>query len=218
MGVCCNKIENKTNKDALKKENSSLTQLKNQPVDYQKSKGSLPITLDQVNKSIDEWKELTKRRKPNRVLNEQFKIDPEDDLNNCLRELKCDETDRRRNSKYHLNENFQGSIDVSNNEINQDFLNINKRVIKNFSDISSTINFTCLNSKDLISSKLNKIQLQALHANSHSMLTFIEELNMQNMCINKRRESNNTNPMPSRNNKMYIQNNNIFNAKSKIFL
>jgi len=261
MGVCCTKSaktsksteQTKYSKDT--KENKStaenkVTITKTEPVFQNLTTNNqndnvvgktkqLPITLDQVNKSIDEWKQVTKRRKPNTkpTLSEENNLfmEPEDEIKNCLDELKIVVIDANRNNKINgnLSNNYENlGIDNSNNEINQDFLNIKQKINQCFSEISSTLHFTALNSKDLVSSKLNKLQTQG--HNSQSIVNFLEELNNHNLGYIRHRDSNINinininlnnninsqsnhpgNNLKSERDKIFIQNNNLFITKSK---
>jgi hypothetical protein len=242
MGVCCSQIDSSKTRSGIfnKKETDSLTlnQGTNLALEAQNlasKKTILPITLDQVNKSIDEWKELTKRRrlKPMDKLNEEKNPfnEAEGDIKNCLNELNREVIDIEGRKDKILNINLNTSnetlgIDNSNNEINQDFLNMNKKFNRGFSEISSTIHFTALNSKDLASSKL-KFHHQLHNGNSvksQSIVNVLDELNNNyfNHFTAKQKDSNtnlvNMN-LIHRNiekNKIYIQNNAFnLNAKSK---
>jgi hypothetical protein len=241
MGVCCSQIDNKARNEMYKKDADSMTLNQNtnrasEADNLALKKQNLPITLDQVNKSIDGWKELTKRRKPKPMekLNEDKNTfnEAEGDIKNCLNEMNREVIDIEGRKDKILNINLNTSnetlgIDNSNNEINQDFLNMNKKFNRGFSEISSTIHFTALNSKDLASSKL-KFQQQLHNGNSvksQSIVNVLDELN--NNYINyqyKHNKDSNTNlvnmNMINRNiekNKIYIQNNAFnLNAKSKI--
>lgn len=239
MGVCCSQIDNSKTRSGIyhKKETDPLTlnQCTNLALDAQNlasKKQILPITLDQVNKSIDEWKELTKRRrlKPTEKLNEEKNpfYEAEGDIKNCLNELNRDVIDieGRKDKILNINLNTSNETLGIDNEINQDFLNMNKKFNRGFSDISSTIHFTALNSKDLASSKL-KFHHQLHNGNSvksQSIVNVLDELNNNyfNHFTSKQKDSNsnlvNLN-MIHRNiekNKIYIQNNAFnLNAKSK---
>lgn len=243
MGVCCTKTENRNKIDKKETDSLTLNQFTNSQNTAVRGKVNFPITLDQVNKSIDEWKELTKRRrltkKPTDRITERFSegkvfIEPEDEIKNCLNglnEIKCEAIDIEGNrnavNKHMLNANLSGNeehleIDNSNNEINQDFLNINKRNNRGFSDISSTIHFTALNSKDLVSSKFNKLHQHNYHngnsIKSQSIVNVLDELNNNNANIFRKESANNLHNLNcnihKERNKIFIRNN-ILTAKSK---
>jgi hypothetical protein len=173
-----------------------------------------PVTLDQVNKSIDEWKQIAKRRKPNvTVRNEEKYVNEEMDLKNYIQELGVDEGLKKKE----LNTNFHEEIDKSSNsfrEINEDFLNINKKINRGFDDISSTIHFTVLNSKDLASSKM-KFNYNNHHCHSQSIVNVLDELNN----LNKESALNNCNQIPFKiiPNRKIIENSN-FKPKNKIYI
>ena len=196
MGVCCVKEENKGR--VIKKDSDSLMS-NNQHTNLEapvKSKGNLgPITEDEINKSIEAWKRVTKGIKPTfnpKEMEEEknlVNLEGEGDLNDCINEL---EKNDKNNKEYNFNlkntENVQRraeflALDNSNYEIKDDFYNINKRNNRGFSEISSTIHFTALNSKDLISSKMNKAsQINNGNTNgysikSQSIVNVLDELN-----------------------------------------
>ena len=76
------------------------------------------------------------------------------------------------------------SLEKLNTEIHDDFNNLQRRNnFQGFSEFSSTIHFTALNSKDLINSKFNKYQPlanQGYSIKSASMVNVLEELNNHN--------------------------------------
>jgi hypothetical protein len=211
MGACCSESSNKnsTNKEPLTMSTPR------------------PVTLDQVNKSIDEWKQIAKKRRANITNKKEEKYGNEEmDLKNYIQELGQDEGLKKKA----LNINFHEEIDKSTNsfrEINEDFLNINKKINRGFDDISSTIHFTVLNSKDLASSKM-KFHYNNHHCHSQSIVNVLDELNNHN----KESHFNNCDSIPFKimpnrkiieksnlkpKNKIFIQNNAyIPNLKSKI--
>ena len=73
------------------------------------------------------------------------------------------------------------SIDL-HNEIMDDFNNINKKnIFHGFSEIPSTLHFTALNSKDLITSKKNFYANNQHISKSISMLNVLDELNNKHL-------------------------------------
>jgi hypothetical protein len=191
MGVCCTATDNK-NKIPYKKESDSVNS-KNQLTNLNAEGGSNtkptnPITLDQINKSIDQWKEITKKRKMKIEQQEENNIllkDLDGDIKGCINEMVQFDNDMNKRDKnillLHTNlfANTEG-IDYSNGEIMYDFQNMNKK--GNTFDISSTIHFTVLNSKDLASSKINKLEKNVLNniSKSQSIFCVLDELDLNN--------------------------------------
>jgi hypothetical protein len=181
MGACCTKASNKTPIKAVSERGATLIQTGGgyPPTEVVKYKAKVriflypktgtPITLDQINKSIEEWMELTKRRKP--------KVD--DSSTERLDDEEKDDVidDKEYFNLAELSKNKQSNEEI-NKEIIDDFYNFNKRP-QHFSEISSTIHFTALNSKDLAISKYKMVSggLNLHYSKSISIVNVLDELN-----------------------------------------
>jgi len=239
MGACCTATDNKS-KPYDKKETkygSSNNQITNLVLEVDSK--PLPITEDDINKSINQWKEKTKRRKFKSDIPVEFATEEKNfmikegdcDIKNCLDEINEFEKELIKKDKeiLHLHNNLfinsaRAQIDYSNGEICHDFININKQNNKGFSEFSSTIHFTALNSKDLVSSKFHKIEKNILNNNTHksqSIFNVLEELNN----INNNKFENNKflikkepkTKIEDGTKKIFISNNAIFKSRIIIF-
>jgi hypothetical protein len=126
------------------------------------------MTLDQINKSIEEWMELTKRRKPKVEDSSTERLDDEekDDVIDDKEYFNLAEMSK---NKY--------SNDGIDKEIIDDFNNFHKK--QHMSEISSTIHFTALNSKDFAISKYKMLSggLNIHYSKSISIANVLDELN-----------------------------------------
>jgi hypothetical protein len=238
MGACCTASDNKikiTDKKEpkLMSSNNQITNLV-----LEKDSKPLPITEDDINKSINQWKEKTKRRKFKSDVPVEFATEEKNlinkegdfDLKGCLDEIVEFEKELIKKDKdiLHLHNNLfmnpeRAVIDYSNGEICHDFKNINKQNNKCFSEFSSTIHFTALNSKDLVSSKLHKIEKNILNNNSHksqSIFNVLEELNNINNKIENNKfiiKNDGKTKIENSTKKILISNNAIFKSIIEYF-
>jgi hypothetical protein len=112
--------------------------------------------------------ELTKRRKPK----------PEESSTERLEEEEKDNVDDKEYFNLaELSKNKNQSNE--DKEIQDDFYNFNKKGTQHFSEISSTIHFTALNSKDLAISKYKFVSggLNLQYSKSISIVNVLDELN-----------------------------------------
>lgn len=244
MGVCCTISENKNKIIPEKKETNYLSNNnQNTNLIMEKDPKSNPITEEEINKSIDQWKQKTKKRKLKSDIPIEFQTEEKNllnkegdgDLKGCLDEIVEFEKELVKKDKdiLHLHTNLfpnsdRAEYDYSNGEICHDFKNINKQGNnRGFSEISSTIHFTVLNSRDLVSSKFNKIDRNLLNNNynnnnmshkSQSIFNVLDELNNMNKIeTNKFIIKNDLhNKVENNTKKIFISNNAIFKSISHI--